>query len=221
MAVYFVTGTDIGVGKTFCTKALLHAARRRGRKALGFKPVASGAGAAGENADVTSLMRASSEPLGYKKHNCYTFKRQIPPHLAAADEGREIDIGRLDNGLDFARWHGEFVLVEGVGGWLTPLNRQYTFADWVLKQQLPVIMVAGMQTGCINHALLTAAAIRSAGLDLAGWIANCVSGRPDRLDDYVTTLYDRLDAPLLGVIPHLEDNVQRAADYLAIGRLNI
>ncbi|MDO4878922.1 MAG: dethiobiotin synthase [Neisseria sp.] len=221
MAVYFVAGTDTGVGKTFCTAALLYAAQKRGRRALGFKPVACGADESGENADVRILMDASSRALGYTKHNCYTFRRAAEPHLAAAAEGREIDLGRLSNGLDFARWHGEFVLVEGAGGWFAPLNKHHSLADWVAGQNLPVIMVAGMGEGCINHALLTAAAVRSAGLTLAGWIANCANGQPYRLDDYVNALYERLDAPLLGLVPHLAGNAQKAADYLAAGRLNI
>lgn len=67
------------------------------------------------------------------------------------------------------------MLVEGAGGWLTPLSPTLSFADWVQTEQLPVILVVGVKLGCINHALLTAQAIRQAGLTLVGWVANDVT----------------------------------------------
>ena len=97
----------------------------------------------------------------------------------------------------------EWVLTEGAGGWFTPLSEVLTFADWVQQEQLPVILVVGIKLGCINHALLTALAIESAGLPLAGWIANGVQPPGKRHQEYLKTLTQRINAPLLGEIPHL------------------
>lgn len=221
-AVYFVAGTDTGAGKTFCTAALLHALRRSGRRAAGFKPVASEADARGQNADVLALQAASEPALAYADHNVYTFAEATAPHLAAHDEGRTIEPARLSAGLAQWRARADVVLVEGAGGWRTPLNGQIDFADWVAAEKLPVLLVVGMRLGCISHALLTVQAVQQAGLPLAGWVANCISPAPHRLEDYVHTLQQRIDAPLLGVMPYLPgQDAAKAADALDIGLLSM
>ncbi len=145
--VYFVAGTDTGAGKTFCTAALLHALRRSGRRAAGFKPVASEADARGQNADVLALQAASEPALAYADHNVYTFAEATAPHLAAHDEGRAIEPARLSAGLAQWRVRADVVLVEGAGGWRTPLNGQIDFADWVAAEKLPVLLVVGARGG--------------------------------------------------------------------------
>ncbi len=95
------------------------------------------------------------------------------------------------------------VVVEGVGGWLVPLNDHETVADLAAAIRLPVILVVGMRLGCINHALLSAESIRAAGCELAGWIANCVAPQMGNLDENIDAIVQRIDAPLLGVVPHL------------------
>ncbi len=95
------------------------------------------------------------------------------------------------------------------GGWFTPLSATLSFADWVRDEQLPVILVVGIKLGCINHALLTAQAVRQAGLPLVGWIANDIQPPGKRHAEYLATLNDRLAAPLLGEIPWLADASRR------------
>ena len=102
------------------------------------------------------------------------------------------------------------MLVEGAGGWFTPLSQDQTFADWVQAEQLPVILVVGVKLGCINHAMLTAQAVQQAGLRLAGWIANDVVTPGKRHHEYLTTLKRVLPAPFLGEIPWLADNAEQA-----------
>ena len=102
-------------------------------------------------------------------------------------------------------------LVEGAGGWFTPLSDTFTFADWVTQEQLPVILVVGVKLGCINHAMLTAQAILHAGLTLAGWVANDVTPPGKRHAEYMTTLTRMIPAPLLGEIPWLAENPENAA----------
>lgn len=215
--VCFVTGTDTEVGKTFCTAALLHAASRAGYRSIGFKPVASEADAEGYNADVLALQAASAVKLPYHMHNRYTFAEATAPHLAAADEGRKIEMQVLSRGLQAVKEKGDFILTEGAGGWFTPLSGGADFADWVAEEKLPVILVVGMKLGCINHALLTVQAVKQAGLPLVGWIANCISAQPHRLDDYLAALKQRIPSPLLGVMPYLPDGgAEEAARYLDV-----
>ena len=117
----------------------------------------------------------------------------------------------MSAGLRALEQQADWVLVEGAGGWFTPLSDTFTFADWVTQEQLPVILVVGVKLGCINHAMLTAQVIQHAGLTLAGWVANDVTPPGKRHAEYMTTLTRMIPAPLLGEIPWLAENPENAA----------
>jgi dethiobiotin synthetase len=104
------------------------------------------------------------------------------------------------------------VVVEGAGGFLTPLNDHENLGDFVQQLDLPVIMVVGMKLGCINHALLTAEAIQSRKLPFAGWIANSLSTEMSFLDENIETLESRIQAPFLGHIPTLPRELLKSVD---------
>lgn len=222
---FFVTGTDTEVGKTVASCALLQAARRQGRVTAGYKPVASGSENTAQglrNSDALALQRNSSLPLHYHQVNPFTFAEPTSPHIASADEGRPIDAAVLSAGLRQLEALADWVLVEGAGGWFTPLSPTLTFADWVGAEQLPVILVVGVKLGCINHAMLTAQAVRQAGLSLAGWVANDITPPGRRHQEYLATLRRIIPAPLLGEIPWL-DHDPGAADlgqYLDLSALS-
>lgn len=205
---WFITGTDTGVGKTVASSALLQAANLAGYRSVGYKPVASGSEmtAVGlRNGDALALQAHSSVALSYDEVNPYAFAEPTSPHIVSADRGIPIVLARLSAGLRQLEPRADWLLVEGAGGWFTPLSAQYSFADWVQQEQLPVILVVGIKLGCINHALLTALAIRQANLPLAGWIANDVTAPGKRHAEYLATLRRLLPAPLLGEIPHLPE----------------
>src|SRR5690606_27903255 len=114
----------------------------------------------------------------------------------------------------------DFVLIEGAGGWRVPINARETLADLAIELQVGVIMVVGMRLGCINHALLTAEAIRRDGLPLAAWVANQPGPRMDRHQENLDTLRQLLPAPLLGDIPFLPEwQASDVAEYLDISQL--
>ncbi|MGU3413549.1 dethiobiotin synthase [Enterobacteriaceae bacterium C23F] len=210
---YFVTGTDTEVGKTVASSALLQAANRAGYRTAGYKPVASGSEMTDEglrNTDALALQRNSGVALRYAEVNPYTFEEPTSPHIVSEDEGHPIDAHTLSAGLHALSQKADWVLVEGAGGWYTPLSSTYTFADWVQAEQLPVILVVGVKLGCINHAVLTAQAVQQAGLTLAGWIANDVIPPGKRHAEYMATLTRMLPAPLLGEIPYLSEGPERA-----------
>ena len=210
---FFVTGTDTEVGKTIASSALLQAANQLGFHTAGYKPVASGSEltAAGlRNEDALALQRHSRVALRYEQVNPYTFAEPTSPHIISADEGRPIAAARLSSGLRELERLADWVLVEGAGGWFTPLSDTQTFADWVQAEQLPVILVVGVRLGCINHAMLTAQAVQQAGLRLAGWIANDVVAPGKRHQEYLATLRRVLPAPCLGEIPWLADGAENA-----------
>jgi dethiobiotin synthetase len=205
---WFVTGTDTEVGKTVASCALLQAAARAGWRTAGYKPVASGSRMTSEgirNGDALALQRHSTLMLDYAQVNPLAFLEPTSPHIVSTEEGRPIEFSQLSAGLRVLEQQADWVLVEGAGGWFTPLSDSHYFSDWVVEEQLPVILVVGIKLGCINHALLTAAAVQSAGLRLAGWVANNVQQPGRRHAEYLATLRERLPAPMLGEIPWLTD----------------
>jgi dethiobiotin synthetase len=217
---YFVTGTDTEVGKTFATCALLHVAREQHLKALGMKPVAAGVGPDGRNDDVEQLIAASSFAAPRDLVNPYCFESPVAPHIAAAIEGRSIDPARIAAAARDLAADADLLLVEGVGGFRVPLEEDFDTADLAQRLDLPVILVVGLRLGCLNHALLTAEAIHSRGLKLAGWIANSVDPDMAWPDENITALRERLTAPLLGILPWTESHDPAlAVSYLSLKEL--
>ncbi|QDX97945.1 ATP-dependent dethiobiotin synthetase BioD [Pectobacterium carotovorum subsp. carotovorum] len=220
---WFVTGTDTEVGKTVASTALLQAANQAGYRTAGYKPVASGCEMTADgirNSDALALQANSSVRLDYQAVNPLAFMEPTSPHIISAVEQRPIPLSRLSAGLRALETQADWLLVEGAGGWFTPLSEQETFADWVVQEQLPVILVVGIKLGCINHAMLTAHAIQHAGLHLAGWIANDITPPGKWHQPYLQTLQQRLRAPMLGEIPYLSDHQQHnLGQYIDIGLL--
>ncbi|WP_312688305.1 dethiobiotin synthase [Kosakonia sp.] len=209
---YFVTGTDTEVGKTVASCTLLQAANLRGLRSVGYKPVASGSEMTAQglrNSDALALQYYSSLSLAYDAINPYTFAEPTSPHIVSADLGQPIEASVMSAGLRRLEIDAEWLLVEGAGGWFTPLSETLTFADWVAAEQLPVILVVGVKLGCINHALLTAQAVQQAGLTLAGWIANDVVEPGRRHAEYMATLRRMIPAPLIGEIPWFAHAAER------------
>lgn len=204
---YFVTGTDTGVGKTLVTAALLLNARASGLRAVGLKPVSAGCTRVdGQlvNDDALLLQRHASEPPAYSLVNPVALEPAMAPHIAAARAGIRLDAAALAASVQGVAGAGhDAVLVEGAGGWLVPLNDRETMADVAVALGYPVILVVAMRLGCLNHALLTAAAIGKAGLPLAGWVANTTGPAMDGFDENLLTLERRLPALRLGTVPYL------------------
>ena len=199
---FFVTGTDTGVGKTHVTCALLHATRWLGLTAVGMKPIAAGVDADGRNDDVVQLLAASSVQPPLEWVNPYLYAPPIAPHIAAVEAGQPIAIPVIRQAFERLRPLANVVWVEGVGGFRVPLDERYDTADLAQTLALPVVLVAGMRLGCLNHALLAAEAIARRDLTLAGWVANRIDPTMARFEANLETLRARLNAPLLGVAPY-------------------
>jgi dethiobiotin synthetase len=202
---YFLTGTDTEVGKTYAACALLHAAHARGLSTLAMKPVAAGVDSAGRNEDVEKLNSASSVKAPRELVNPFCFAAAIAPHIAAAGEGRAIDPDVILDAYRRLAAQADFVVVEGVGGFRVPLGPGFDTADLAVRFGLPVILVVGLRLGCLNHALLTAEAIRARGLTVAGWIANRIDPEMPFWAENLAALQQRLPAPLLGMLPWRDD----------------
>jgi dethiobiotin synthetase len=222
-ATFFITGTDTGVGKTRVTAALLAAARAAGLKAAGMKPVAAGAEMrAGRlmNEDALLIAAASGQDTPYDDLNPYCLLEPISPHIASNRANIRIDIDKI---VEIARRMGlthELLLIEGAGGWYTPLGDESSMADLAQALAAPIVLVAGLRLGCLSHARLTREAIERSGCRYAGWIASGVDPRFAAAGENLATLTSLLGAPPLGVLPFERDS-SRDAPHLreALSRL--
>lgn len=213
--VFFVTGTDTHVGKTFATVALLRALQRAGHSALGLKPLASGCEwqqGRWKNEDALQLQQASSVDVSYETINPIALPEPVAPHLAARQRGVDLSVkmllAALQPGLQVA---ADVILIEGAGGWLVPLNVEENFSDLARAMSLPVILVVGLRLGCINHALLSVAAIEQAGLQLAGWVANSIDPTMVFREENIQMLRQKIAAPCLAVLPYCSEPAEIAA----------
>jgi dethiobiotin synthetase len=200
---FFVTGTDTGVGKTLVCCALLYGFAALGKSVIGMKPVAAGAIRSADgmvNDDVALLRAASNIEAPPQLVNPYCFELPIAPHLAAEHAGAAIELAAIVSAYRQLAALADIVIVEGIGGFCVPLNHDEDSADLAQCLGLPVILVVGLRLGCLNHALLTAQAIRAKGLELAGWIANRIDPALAAVDGNVFALAERLAAPLLGEV---------------------
>lgn len=216
---FFITGTDTEVGKTAITSGLLALARQRGLRTLALKPVAAGAEAGAEglrNDDALALMAQATVALPYEQVNPVVFEAPIAPHIAALQAGRRLTVSQLAGYCRGALMTPHDVaVIEGAGGWRVPLSGRETLAGLAVELELPVILVVGLKLGCLNHALMTAEAIRRDGLPLAGWVANTVDADMRCFDENLDTLKAWLPAPCLGVVPRLADCcAEHVAEYL-------
>ena len=195
---FFVTGTDTGVGKTLVACALLHAFAARGKRVVGMKPVAAGAQWHADglrNEDVEQILAAGNVPASRQLANPYCFEPPVAPHIAARGAGVEIDLQQIERAYVGLLRLADMVIVEGAGGFCVPLNAHESTADLVQRLGLPVLLVVGMRLGCLNHALLTAQAVRACGLELAGWVANHVDPRMAHAEANIAALTERFSAP--------------------------
>lgn len=201
---YFVVGTDTGIGKTHATCALLHALARRHARTCGMKPIASGGVQTADgfaNEDSIAHRAASTLRVPPELDNPILLPEPLSPHLSAARAGTAIDVELVLKAVADLRARTDALVVEGAGGFLVPLSETLTGADLAVAMGLPLVLVVGMRLGCLNHALLTAEAIRARGLALAGWIANRVDPGFLCPDENLAYLRAHLGAPLLADLP--------------------
>jgi dethiobiotin synthetase len=204
----YITGTDTDAGKTFATCALLHALRSAGLRAAGMKPIASGAVDTPQGLrsdDALALQRASHPTVDYATVNPIVLRTPTAPEIAAAIDGVSVDLAPLHAAHRRLCGSADWVLVEGVGGWMAPLSTQLMQVDLVRALQLPVVLVVGLRLGCINHALLTQRALDADGVQVLGWIGSAVDPQMAHVEATCAILRQRLTAPCLGILAHGSD----------------
>ncbi len=208
----FITGTNTDVGKTVITASLAALLDRAGHHVGVYKPVCSGSeqDAAGNEIwrDIEHLSAAVQNRFDPQWICPQRFSAALAPPSAARLAGRSVNPALLRHGV--ARWQQsvDFLLVEGIGGWLSPISDEDSVADLATDLGFPVVIVAALELGAINHTLLTVEAVRRRGVPLAGIIAN--ENRPARdailVKETLSEIRCRSSAPVLAHIPFFESS---------------
>ncbi len=217
---FFVAGTDTGVGKTRVTAALLAAGRAAGLSVRGMKPVASGAEPVDgrvASADALQLAAASGQRPDDADLNPYCLEMAISPHIAAKFANIEIDITKIATISQRLQAQCDLLLIEGAGGWYTPIGENSSMADLARALQMPVLLVVGLKLGCLNHARLSLEAIRHCGCRFAGWIGNHIDPEFMAPAENLSTLRQLLGAEPLALFPYsraTDEDAARVRDAL-------
>ena len=216
---FFVTGTDTNVGKTFITIGLLNKFKALGFSSIAMKPVASGGFyQQGKiyNDDALKLQQSSSTALDYDIINPFCFLPAISPNIAANYCDTLLSVANISTRIsDFMSNQADICIIEGIGGWYTPLNDKETMADLVKKCDLPVILVLGLKLGCLNHAILTYRAMLNEEVTIKGWVVNCIDPFMEAQLENIKTIQKYIKSPCLGVIKYN----QNPAEIINVGPL--
>ena len=199
----FLTGTDTGVGKTFVAALLVRSLRAAGMDTVPMKPICSG-----DRDDAEQLYDACEGDITLNTINPVWYRTPVAPYTAAIVENRPPDLDLIRETFQRLRERKRSIIVEGAGGWMVPITREYFMADLAAEMELPVAVVVQNKLGAINHTLLTVRDIQRRGLPFAGVILN----HTDANEDVATTtnksvLEDLLGEPLLFEIHHGQKSV--------------
>jgi dethiobiotin synthetase len=204
----FITGTDTGVGKTCVACAIIRILRGRGIRVGAYKPAVTGSqpGLSGPIwDDVARLQAALGRDVAPDRICPQRFHAPLAPPVAARHEGRVVDAALLRRGIVWWNDQAEVMIVEGAGGLLAPVTDTESIADVARDLGFPLIIVARLSLGTINHTLLTLEAARNRKLDVAGIIFNSVAAI-DRHDPSTSTnseeIVRRCEVPILAILPH-------------------
>jgi dethiobiotin synthetase len=226
MTGLFITGTDTGVGKTAVTAGIAFALKARGVDVGVMKPVASGcretsSGLVSEDSEL--LREAAGCADDFAAITPIALREPLSPHLAAKLVNFELD-RKIIREKVFPTYNRlceahSFMLVEGVGGALTPLAADYAVIDLAWDMNLPVLVVAADRLGVINHTLLTLEALRARGLKTVGVILNRVATPDYATQTNAEALRDVTNIPIYGALPFIDRETSAAAIASALGSL--
>jgi len=214
----FVTATDTGVGKTIVTAALARILRLRGVNVGVMKPVTSGCPE--RNGELVS---EDAELLAWAAGiECdddvapYRLREPLAPVEAAKRDGVKIDFSRIAESYQRLSARHDFVLVEGAGGLMVPLNGGLLIADLANHLKLPLLVVARPDLGTINHSVLTCFAAGQLGLEVTGVIVNRFPVNPGLAEKGAPHQIGSLcGAPILGIWNDISGTAEQVVEQLA------
>jgi len=200
----FVTGSNTGVGKTVIAGAIAAAIKAHGLDVGVMKPVASGAkeiDGSLVSEDVVYLKKIIDSTDDDDLVSPIRLKPPIAPTIAAVKSGVPIDIDKVWKAYEVLSDRHDFVVVEGIGGLMVPVDDTLFVADLVRKMDLPLVIVGSDYLGTINHTLLTVEYAKSRNIRIKGIIINMLKGD----DGFVREIEKYSSVPILGTIPFKEN----------------
>jgi len=218
-----ITGTDTEAGKTVLTTALAAywQTYQRSRQFAIMKPIQAGTGDRELYTQLFALEQSLEEitPL--------YFSAPLAPPIAAAREGRRIELGIVWKALEKLRLSRDWVLVEALGGLGTPVTDELTVADLAAQWRLPTVLVVPVRLGAIAQAVANVALARQSRVLLKGIVLNCIQPRSEQeIADWTPAelIQSLTNTPVLGCLPYLEnlsdlDKLVQVASDLDIERL--
>jgi len=211
----FITGTSTEVGKTFVGVAIARALTRRNIKVIPRKPIESGC--IKQNDEIipqdASALKEAAGYEGLLSEVCpYRFEPPISPVRAAHLANRILTTEQLVNVCLEGSEKG-FLLVEGAGGFYSPLAENGLNADLAVALQLPVLLVAKDKLGALSQVLLNVEAIKMRGLPLAGVVLNQLDDDRNAHMDNSADLRERLSCPVF-TIPYISEGNAEVPDAL-------
>ena len=221
MSAIFVAGTDTDVGKTHFCALLLDFLLREGIRAGYQKWVATGPDF--PPADLVHCLRVAAQPLLREEVPlqvpCH-FALPASPHLAAEEEGREVDPALLKSSYEEQLRRYALLVVEGVGGLMVPLRRDLLLVDFLAELRIPTLLVARSGLGTLNHTLLSLEALRVRAVPVLGVV--CSDGGPGEQElvvrDNLRTIAELGRTAVLGRLPYLPEAGEGREAFFPLGR---
>ena len=205
MKKFFITGTGTGVGKTYITSIILKDILSK-KKIIGIKPIAAGISQGLLNEDVQTLLDCQTSIDDHHKINFYSLKKAVSPHIGAEEECIQIYFKLIKQKINDLENDYDRILIEGVGGLLSPVDQSRTNLDLIRYLDIPVIVIIGLKLGCINDALLTQHALQSNDIKTVGWIGNQIDPEMDEVDKNIEYLKQNIKLNFLGITRHKDSN---------------
>jgi len=214
---YFITGTDTGVGKTHVSAALSAFLSLRKNMDVGvMKPFESGLAKRDKDSlpwDAICLKEASGSSDDLDMISPYTFDAPLAPEVAAALQNVTIDLELVDKIYDNIIQNHDIVIVEGAGGVLVPIKKDFFYIDLIKRWDVPVLVISRLGLGTINHTLLTCGLLQAKKVKIIGVILNNIEGLSDlaaKTNPEILKKY--LNVPILGIFPHKEGLLKGSLD---------
>jgi dethiobiotin synthetase len=178
--VFFITATGTDIGKTFFVEKFCRELIGRGEKCNAIKPVISGFSDEDLNSDLAKILKVLGKEINAKniaEISPWRFTEPLSPNIAAELESKSINflevVNFCQNKIDKAKKNGEYLLIEGAGGVMTPITHDKTFLDLIEQLKIPVILVTGNYLGTISHTLTAVTAIENRNIKIDQIIFNC------------------------------------------------
>ena len=208
MKSYFVTGTDTGVGKTVITAAIASILRKRGIDVGVMKPIATGISTKGrfKSEDVEILHNAALTNDDEKTINPIFLPLPVSPYDASKSLGVKIDMEMVFEMYKFLVKSHQMVLVEGIGGIMTPITQDFFVADMIKQMNLETIVVTRSTLGTINHTVMTIEMCKKYQIPVKGLVINYFDEKGEPAErNAPSTLHEITGLPILGIIPFVKD----------------